>query len=192
MDPKILGSYEGFYRDVIGIGRKDLEFRRFFPHFVLRSHDLKKEYLDRVIPSAVAPITAREQVGSQLLNSVHMSATKIMISDGRIDRGVWGIATWEDVDPRTDHFSVYIQGLTNAYKFLDPEGAFQAGDPPGKGRQFSFKTLQLNFWRPGDSVLEHESEVRYGIPIMRNETEQQEVFQRYGVDKRLDYRWIYR
>ena len=37
-----------------------------------------------------------------------------------------------DVDPRTDHFSVYIQGLTNAYKFLDPEGAFKSGDPPGK------------------------------------------------------------
>ena len=192
LDPKILGSYEGFYRDVIGVGRKDLEFRRFFPHFVLRSHDLKKEYLDRVIPSAVVPVAVREQIGNDLLNSVQMSATKIMISDGRIDRGVWGIVTWEDVDPRTDHFSVYIQGLTNAYKFLDPEGAFQSGDPPGKGRQFSFKTLQLNFWRPGDSVLEHEEEVRYGIPVMRNETEQQEVFQKYGVDKRLDYRWIYR
>ena len=153
---------------------------------------MKKEYLNRVIPSALAPVSARERISSELLNSVQMSATKIMISDGRIDRGVWGIATWEDVDPRTDHFSVYVQGLTNAYKFLDPDGAFKSGDPPGKGRQFSFKTLQLNFWRPGDSVLDHEKEVRYGIPVMRNETEQQEIFQIYGVDKRLDYRWIYR
>ena len=56
---------------------------------------MKKEYLDRVIPSAVVPVSVRERIGSELLNSVQMSATKIMISDGRIDRGVWGIATWE-------------------------------------------------------------------------------------------------
>jgi hypothetical protein len=192
LDPKILGSYEGFYRKVMGVGRKDLEYRRFFPHLVLRSHDYKKEYLDRVIPSALKPVSERERVGRPLHNSVQMAATKVMISDGRIDRGVWGIATWEDVDPRTDHFSVYIQGLTNAYKFLETSEDFKPSDPPGKGRQFKFKTLQLNFWRPGDSVLEHETEVRYGIPIKRNEVEQAEVFQRYGVDKRLDYRWIYR
>jgi hypothetical protein len=192
LDPKILGSYEGFNREVMGVGRKDLEYRRFFPHIVLRSHDYNKEYLDRVIPSALKPVSERERVGRPLLNSVQMAATKVMMSDGRIDRGVWGIATWEDVDPRTDHFSVYIQGLTNAYKFLETSDDFKPEDPPGKGRQFKFKTLQLNFWRPGDSVLEHETEVRYGIPVMRNEGEQAEVFQKYGVDKRLDYRWIYR
>lgn len=192
LDPVILGSYKGFYQDVIGVGRKDLPARHFFPHFVLRSHDYNKEYLDRVIPAALGPVSIRERVGRKLLNSVEMSATPVEITDGRIDRGLWGIVTWEDIDPRTDHFSIYIQGLTNAYKFSDPTGVYKPGDPPGTGRKFRYKTLQLNFWRPGDSQMEHEKEVRYGIPVYKDAAEQRKVFQKYGVDKRLAYRWIYR
>ena len=195
LDPKVLGSYRSFahpVRDIIGVGRKDLPFRRFFPHFVLRSHDHNKEYLDRVIPAALGPVRSRERVGRKLHNSVEMSATPIEITDGRIDRGVWGIVTWEDVDPGTDHLSVYVQGLTNAYKFSDPVGGYKSGDAPGTGRKFHYKTLQLNFWRPGDTVLEHEKEIRYGIPVAEQPAEQRKVFQKYGLDKRLAYRWIYR
>ena len=73
----------------------------------------------------------------------------------------WGVATWEDVDPATDHFSIYVQGLTNAYRWVDPPGAYKKGNPPGTGRQFYPKTLVLNFWRPGDKEIEHEGEIRF-------------------------------
>ena len=103
----------------------------------------------------------------------------------RIDRGVWGVATWEDIDPNIDFFSIYVGGLTNAYQWTDPRGRLQAGRPPGTGRQFAHKTLQLNFWRPGD---ESEPE-RAGNPLRRRP--------RAGPtsttsSEGVAYRWVYR
>ena len=166
--------------------------RRFFPHFVLRSQDFDKEYLDQVNPAAQAAIQKREKPGVRLLNSVEMTKAPIPLSDERIDRSVWGVVTWEDVDPRIDYFSVYIRGLTNAFIFADTPGAFKPGDPPGKGRVFRFKTLQLNFWRPGDTVDEHEREVRFGVPIDSDPDVQQQMLSRFGLEQRLDHRWLYR
>ncbi len=166
--------------------------RRFFPHFVLRSQDFDKEYLDQVIPAAQIAIQKREKPGVRLHNSVEMTKIKIPLSDDRIDRSVWGVVTWEDVDPRIDYFSVYVRGLSSAFIFADTPGAYAAGDTPGKGRVFRFKTLQLNFWRPGDTEFEHEGEVRFGVPIDSDPAIQQQMLDRFGLLQRLDHRWIYR
>ncbi len=107
----------------------------------------------------------------------------IPVSD-RIDRGVWGVATWVDVDPRIDFFSIYVGGLTNAYRWTDNAGAYHLGDSPGKGRQFEHKTLQLNFWRPGDEIDLNEREFRYGVPLDKAAL--------YSVPDGVAYRWIYR
>lgn len=177
----------------------------FFPHFVLRAMVQKegttgggpenygaKEYLDRVIPAAMKPIAERERVGVTLHDSVSISKVAIPVSDAKVDRSVWGVAIWEDVDLHVNFASILIQGLTNAYEFEDPVGGYKAGDPPGTGRKFTTKTLQLNFWRPGDAVLEHEAEIRYGLPLDANPSRQAELFQIYGVTSPLDYLWIYR
>ena len=79
---------------------------------------------------------------------------------------MWGVATWTDVDPRIDFFSVYVGGLTNAYRWeRHARAPIKPGDPPGKGRQFARKMLQLNFWRPGDELQPIERELRYGVPL---------------------------
>lgn len=166
--------------------------RRFFPHFVLESREYKKSYLDRVIPAAQKAIQKREDPGTKLHNSVEMTRNQIPLSDERIERGMWGVVTWEDVDPRIDFFSVYVRGLTNAFKFVDPPGAYRAGEPPGSGRLYSYKTLQLNFWRPGDSVLEHEDEVRYGVPVDSDPVLQTHILDAFGLTERLDHLWVYR
>lgn len=176
--------------------------RRFLPHFVLRSHGFRKEYLDRIIPAAKMPILMKEFPGKlpgttslpadQFFNSVTITEQKIGLSDPQNDRSVWGVVTWEDVDPRTDYFSIYIQGLTNAFRFEDPAGAFKPGDKPGTGRQFEQKTLQLNFWRPGDTRDEDEKEIRFGIPVIENPARRAKLFEAYGIEERLDYLWIYR
>lgn len=166
--------------------------RRFFPRFVLRSQDYDKEYLDQVIPAAQAAIQKREKPGVKINNSVEMTGIKIQLSEDRVERSAWGVAMWENVDPRIDFLSIYVRGLTNAFIFADTPGAYQPGDEPGKGRIFRFKTLQLNFWRPGDTVFEHENEVRYGVPIDSNPQVQQQMLDRFGLDQRLDHRWIYR
>jgi hypothetical protein len=174
------------------VERVNFPTRRFLPHFVLQSHEFKKQYLDRIIPAAKKPIQARENPGVELLNSIEISQVQIPLSDERFDRSVWGFVTWEDVDPRIDYFSIFVRGLTNAYQFGDPVGAFKPGNPPGTGRKFTFKTLQLNFWRPGDTEQEHEKEIHYGVPVESNPDLQAAVLERYGLPQRLDYLWVYR
>ena len=147
----------------------------FIPEFVLEGHEsldegqgISKAYADSLIPVAVRDIRLREDPHRRLLNKAEMCRT---IAPGET---LWGVATWEDVDPRIDRFSVYVKGLTNAYKWKDPAEGLQKGDPLGKGRQLRMKTLKINFWRPGDEYFEHEREIRYGIP------------------GEVDYEWVYR
>jgi hypothetical protein len=152
---------------------------KFMPLFTLESTELKtpKAYLDHLIPVAIPAIKARERISTDknfvLRNSVQMAQTLIPLSTDRIDRSVWGVVTWEDVDPSTDYFSIYVQGLTNAYRWEDP-AAVQAGSPPATGRTFTQRTLKLNFWRPGDEFEENEREIRYGVP------------------GEVDYEWVWR
>jgi hypothetical protein len=164
---------------------------RFLPQFVLESQDrqsdgkrISKAYLDRVIPAAVAAISKRETPGKMLLNSVEIAEQPIPVGDGRIDRGVWGVATWTDIDPRIDFFSVLVGGLTNAYQWTDNAAAYKPGDAPGRGRRFTHKMLQLNFWRPGDELQPNEREFRYGVPLDKSDL--------YDVADGVAYRWVYR
>jgi hypothetical protein len=163
---------------------------RFIPQFVLESRErdakgkpANKAYLSRIIPAAVVPIQEREDRNRRLLSTAEMASVEIPLSKGRINRSIWGVVTWEDVDPELDFFSVYVGGLTNAYRWTNPKGAYRQGDPPGAGRQFAWKTLQLNFWRPGDELREHEEEIRFGVPPGMSDL--------YDCDEGVAYRWTY-
>ena len=168
------------------------EGRRFFPLFVLESREIGKAYTDRVIPAAKGPIQQRETPGQTLYNTVEITQQTIPLSDERVDRSVWGLATWEDIDPQIDFFSIFVGGLTNAYQIEAPPKAEQEGGTAGAGRRCKFKTLQLNFWRPGDDVAQHEGELRYGVPIDKDPASQREILKQYGVERRLDHMWVYR
>jgi hypothetical protein len=85
-----------------------------------------------------------------------------------------------------------VQGLTNAYKAEDAAGAFTKDSPPGTGRKILKKTLQLNFWRPGDTIDPSEEEIRYGCRIDPDPAEQQKIYKEFGIDKPIDYQWVYR
>ncbi|WP_254511722.1 hypothetical protein [Anatilimnocola floriformis] len=181
--------------NTINVLGKETDELRFFPHFVLDAVEFNKQYLDRVIPAAMGPIRAREFPGDNktpLYDSQSITEVAIPVSTPDSDKSVWGVVMWEDVDPRTDYFSIYIQGLTNAYQYEDPAGKFKAGDVPGSARQTSLKTLRLNFWRPGDAIAENEGEVRYGMRIDADAAEQAKVFGLFKANERLDSEWIYR
>lgn len=165
--------------------------RRFIPQFVLASQDtdsqgnrIRKEYLDRILPAAMPAIQRREMPRGKLLSSVQMAERMLEPESGRTQGGLWGVAIWEDVDPDIDFFSVFAGGLTNAYRWQDAPEGFQVGDPPGKGRTFLRRTLQLNFWRPGDEVAENEREIRYGAAPRRSDA--------YGTAEGVAYSWVYR
>jgi hypothetical protein len=125
-------------------------------------------YPDHVMPLAMVAIRQREDPNRVFWNTVEMTR------EIAVGQTCWGIATWEDIDPKITHFWIFVNGLTNAYRFTDDAGAYKAGDPIGKGRHLTRKTLKLNFWKPGDPFLEHEEEVRYGVP------------------GDVDYEWLYR
>lgn len=124
---------------------------RFMPTFLLYSRDAGKAYSDRVLPSVKSAIRKREDPNRPLKDSVEMMG-EIPAATEEKDNSVYGVVTWEDIDPRTDFFSVYVQGLTNAYKWYYLEDGT---------RWKSYKTLRLDFWRPGDDLDEDESEIRF-------------------------------
>ena len=91
-----------------------------------------------------------------------------------VGQTLWGVAMWEDVGVRMERYSIYIEGLTNAYKWKDDTAAFKPGDRIGTGRTLARKTLKINFWCPADLNLQDEKAVRVGIP------------------DEVDYEWVYR
>lgn len=99
---------------------------------------------------------------------------------------LWGVATWESVDPLVDQFDVYVKGLTNAYNWTDAPGGYKQGDAIGTGRQLRQKTLVLHFWRPGDEENPSEDdrelskEFRTGQPGKTTDYEWMD----------LDYEWV--
>jgi len=169
---------------------KGTEPVRFIPEFTLVSHDrsggqrVRKAYLDRLVPTALEPIRLRELPRGQLLHSAEMPLQELPIEAGRTQQGLWGVAMWEDIDPQIDFFSVYVRGLTSAYQWTDPPGTYKKGDPPGTGRRFTYKTLQLNFWRPGDELDQNEREIRFGVAPQRAGL--------YDAAEGVAYRWVYR
>ncbi len=155
---------------------------RFIPEFILEGFEstdpetgFSKAYADRVIPVAMGPIRLREDPARRFYSAVEICGD---IAPGETK---WGIATWENLDPRIDRFSIYIKGLTNAYRWTDEQGAVKQGDPLGTGRKLYVKTLKLNFWRPGDEYFEHEREIRYGVPDFGAEN-----------PEHVYYEWVYR
>jgi hypothetical protein len=141
---------------------------RFVPEFLLYSPEFNKTYPDRVIPTALGPIRMREDRNREFLTTVDAVRE---IAPGQT---LWGVAMWEDLDPRIDRFSIFVHGLTNAYEWQDQPGVFKPGSPLGTGRRLARKTLQLNFWWPGDDIDRGEDEIRFGIP------------------GEVDYQWVYR
>ncbi len=157
---------------------------RFMPLFRLQVRNLRKEYLDQLIPGAKAAIAAKERVGRPIYDSIEMQALGIKLwqDTDTVDNSVWGVATWVGVDPRTDFFSVQIAGLTNAQR-LKMEG---------DQIKYLQKNLVLNFSRPGDTINELEDRIRFGVPALSDPERQKYVLQQYGLEERLDHLWIYR
>lgn len=147
---------------------------RFFPQFVLYSPEFKNAYLDRIVPVAIDAIRQKEDPARPLLNSVEIGLKPIPLSSDQVDNSVWGVAMWEDVNSGIDLFSVFVEGLTNAYKW---------SEQPGLPRKIIQKNLLLNFWRPGDIETEDRRFVQLGIP--------DEIAKQYKLpEPNVPYRWV--
>lgn len=157
------------------------ESRRFFPVMHLVNNATGEKYIDHVLPAAKQKIAVREQISAPLHNSVEMQQIKIPYSTDDQAPGVWGVVTWEDIDPALDFLSINVIGLTNAFE----------QDGEGDSAPYRRKALQLNFYRPGDSIDQTADLIRFGVPAFENTEEQAYVLKQYGLTERLDYRWSF-
>ncbi len=156
--------------------------RRAFPMLVLEDHIRDKQYLDRILPTAKQRIATREKITAPLYDSLEITSVDIPRSSAEDAPGVWGVATWEDVDPNIDFVSVFVNGLTNAFE----------QDGEGPNAPYRKKALQLNFYRPGDSMKQLDDRIHFGVPAFQDPAEQNYVLQQYGLESRLDYQWVFR
>jgi hypothetical protein len=169
---------------------KPMEPLRFIPQFVLSSQDrasgkpVEKSYLDRLIPAAMEPIRQRELPRGELHHSAENAMIDLKVESVRIAQGVRGVAMWEDIDSEIDFFSIFVRGLSNGYRWTDLPNGYKQGDPPWTGRKFVYKTLQLNYWRPGDEVNETEREIHYGPAPKYGYL--------YDSPEGVAYQWVYR
>ena len=161
----------------------------FVPRFLLAGHDigvsgesLVKAYADTILPTVTAEIEARERTGQTLLTTEQISQPVVSLSDESTDQSVSGVVTWVGVDPHIDYFTIYVEGLSNSYRWIDSPVPSDGG--AGGAQQFARKTLQLNFWRPGDAYGQHEAEIRFGVAPDKARL--------YGVPEGVAYQWVYR
>ncbi len=153
----------------------------FVPRFSLIATQSKKEIPEKIIPAVKNLIAARERVGKPLLDSVEIMR-RIPKSTAGVSNEFWGLATWTNIDPSTDFFAVHVEGLTNAYRIKET----------AEGRTFEKKVLQIHFWRPGDSIDPTKDVIRLGVPAFEQEERVKYALDQFGLEQRLDYKWIYR
>jgi hypothetical protein len=158
----------------------DAEDRFFLPRFSLEGwvyvprekRYRKVDYRDTVNPAVTRVIRAQEDPRMILLDGIQMSKVDIPKVRAEAKAGIWGVAIWEDVDPNIDYVSVFVSGLTNAHRIKRGEDGTIS---------FLRKTLQLNFWRPGDDFEEAKDRVDYGIPLVDDPREQVLITRRYNL-----------
>ena len=144
---------------------------RFLPQFVLETREPLtaaeglasfRAYLDRLVPTAMGEIERRERPPAKLFDSAAISAEPLAPGEER-----WGVAIWEDVDPRIDFFSIYIRGLTNSLRWRPkPAADVPAGAPPGGYEEQTLESLRLDFWRPGDDENDRDEQMSIGFAGM--------------------------
>ena len=137
----------------------------FEPHFVFETHEALsrdeglleyQDHLDRLVSTAVAPISRREKIPVDMLyDSVSISERPIQPGEER-----WGVAIWQEIDARIDFFTVFIYGLTNSIRWRhDAELEADLEHSPEYERR-ELECLRLDFYHPGDADHDDFEEVR--------------------------------
>jgi len=140
------------------------EPRTFIPDFELVTHDRNTVHHDQILPAVQEAIRQIEDPTDflNMKNSVTMASEPIPVSQrpelkAALPRPVTGVAIWDDVDPESNRYSIFVSGLSNGWSITDPI----APDTKPVVRR---KTLQLNFRRLGDRFDMKSEEIRFVPP----------------------------
>ena len=114
---------------------------------------------DQVIPEAQEAIIEREKL---LLKNSNQNTTDIdnlveletgdPAPDQSSQKDVYGVATWTDIDPATDFFSLYFSGFSNGYRVKQG---------PNNSELIERRIIVQKCWRPGDEFEQDEKEFRF-------------------------------
>jgi hypothetical protein len=135
------------------------EPRTFVPEFELVTLDKPGRYVDQDLPSVQEAIRRIEDpVGVlKIKNSVTISSEPVPVTKPEsAPRAVTGVAIWDDVDPDSNRYSIFVSGLSNGWSLAEV--------PPDNKQVLRRKTLQLNFKRVGDRYYQHSDEIRFVPP----------------------------
>ncbi len=153
--------------DVPGRGRKvcwyvwyqvtnnSKEPRTFIPDFEVVTNDkINPVFRDQVLPAVQEAIQRQEDPSNHyhIKNSVTIASEPIPAKKENADAvPVTGVAIWDNVDPETNNFSIYVGGLSNGWSVDD-------------NKVVRRKTLQLNFRRLGDKYTQDTSQIHFVAP----------------------------
>lgn len=143
------------------VSNKTSQPHTFIPDFELVTHDRNTVHHDRILPHVQDAIRQLEDPTDYLKirNSVTMAAEPIPPSRKDADpHVVTGVAIWDDVDPDSSYYSIFVSGLSNGWAVTDDP------DKPGEKSIVRRKTLQLNFRRLGDRYYQKSEEIRFVPP----------------------------
>lgn len=129
--------------------------RTFYPDFELVTLDKPGTYHDQVLPKAQEAIQKLEDPTGHLdiKNSVTIASDPIPLSKAdAFPKTVTGVATWDDVNPDTSRFSIFVGGLSDGMATVDG---------PNNKEIIRRKTLQLNFKRVGDKMNQDSRDFRF-------------------------------
>jgi hypothetical protein len=126
---------------------------KFVPAFTLMTTDTPEPKLfeDQVLPEALAVIARRERLPLQSSVSAVQTVAPAAEPGSPNEQVIYGVATFVDVDPEADRYTVFMTGFSNGVRKIDaPDGS--------KGIQN--KTIVTKYWRPGDQFDQREPEIR--------------------------------
>jgi hypothetical protein len=132
----------------------------FIPDFELVTLDRGTVHHDQILPAVQDAISQIEDPTGQrqIKNSVTIAMEPIPVSrPNEAPRPVTGVAIWDDVDPDSNRYSIFVSGLSNGWSVTDPV-------PPETKPVVRRKTLQLNFKRLGDRYQMKSEEIRFVPP----------------------------
>jgi hypothetical protein len=137
------------------------EPRLFIPEFELKTRDKETVHHDQILPKVQDAILALEDPDGHLKirNTVTIAAEPIPPTPkDAVPRAVTGVAIWDDVDPESNQYDIYVAGLSNGLVEVD-----NPIDPMGP-KVIRRKTLDLPFRRLGDKYLQKSEEIRFDGP----------------------------
>jgi len=122
--------------------------------------DKQTIHRDQVLPKVQEAIAKLEDPTGYLNIKNSVTIAKEPIPASRPDaqpKPVTGVAIWDDVNPETTRFSIFVAGLSNGWALTD---GVMPDDPPIVRR----KTLQLDFKRNADPFYKRSEDIQFMPP----------------------------